>query len=88
MVGKDLFKHTSRKRIPSNLSEDEKKTLKDWRKNLLFNEDSDKVMRLRVNRNRFIIVDKQTDHEKANEQIKSGPFLKQTTVLQHCILTK
>ena len=44
LVEKDLFQGTSRKRIPSNLSKDEKKELKDWRKNVLFNKGSDKVM--------------------------------------------
>ena len=39
LVEKDLFQDTSRKRIPSNLSQDEKKALKDWRKNVLFNKD-------------------------------------------------
>ena len=32
LVEKNLFQDTSRKRIPSNLSQDEKKILKDWRK--------------------------------------------------------
>ena len=59
LVEKDLFQDTSRKRIPSNLSEDEKKALKDWRKNVLFNKESDKMMRLQDKGNRFIIVDKQ-----------------------------
>ena len=76
LVEKDLFHDTSRKRIPSNLSEDEKKALNNWRKNVLFNKDSDKVMRLQDKRNRFIIVDKQTDHEKENEQIERSSFLK------------
>ena len=76
LVEKNLFQDTSRKRIPSNLSQDEKKALKDWRKNVLFNKDSDKVMRLQDKGNRFIIVDKQTDCEKANEQIKRSSFLK------------
>ena len=55
---------------------DEKKALKDWRKNVLFNGDSDQVMRLQNNGNRLIIVDKQTDHEKANGQIERSSFLK------------
>ena len=72
LVEKDVFQDTSRKRIPLNLTEDEKKALKDWRKNVLFNKDSGKFMRLQDKGNRFIIVDKQTDHEKANEQIESS----------------
>ena len=73
---KDLFPDTSRKRITSNLSEDEKEALKDWRKNVLFNKDSDKAMRLQDKGNRFIIIDKQTDHENSNEQIERSSFLK------------
>ena len=76
LVENDLLQDTSRKRIPSNLSEDEKKPLKDWRENVLFNKESDKVMRLEDKGNRFIIVDKQTDHEKADEQIERSSFLK------------
>ena len=76
MVEKDLFQDTSRKRIPSNISQDEKKALKDWRKNVLFNKASDKVMRLQDKGNRFIIVDKETDCEKANKQIERSSFLK------------
>ena len=67
LVEKDLFQDTSRKRVPLTLSEDEKNALKDCRKKLLFNKDSDKVMHLQDKENNFIIVDKQTDHEKANE---------------------
>ena len=58
LVEKDLFQDTIRKRIPSNLSQDEKKALNDWRKNVLFNKDWDKVMRLQDKGNRFIIVNK------------------------------
>ena len=76
LVEKNLFQDTSRKRVQSSLSQDEKKALKDWRKNILFNKDLDKVMRLQDKGNRFIIVDKQTDCEKANEQIERSSFLK------------
>ena len=44
LADKDLFQDTSRKIISSNLSKNEKKALKDWRKNVLFNNDYDKVM--------------------------------------------
>ena len=76
LVEKDLFQDISRERIHSNLLQDEKKALKDWRKNVLFNKDSDKVMRLQNKGNKFIIVDKQTDCEKANEQIERSSFSK------------
>ena len=76
LVEKDLFQDTSRKRIPSNFSQDEKKVSKDWRKNVLFNKDSDKVIRLQDRRNSFIMIDKQTVCEKANEQIERSSVLK------------
>ena len=76
LVENDLFQDNSRKRNSSNLSQDEKKVLKDWRKNVLFKKDSGKVMHLQDKENRFIIVDKQTDCEKANEQIERSSFLK------------
>ena len=76
LAEKDLFQDTSRKRIPSNLLEDGKKAFKDWRKNVLFDKESDKAMRLQDKGNRFIIVDKQTDHEKSDEQIERSSFLK------------
>ena len=69
LVEKDFFQDTSRKRISSSLSEDEKKALKDWRKNVLFNKDSDKVMRLQDKGNRS-----KTDNENVNEQINWRSF--------------
>ena len=74
LVEKNLFQDTSRKRIISNLSEDEKKELKDWGK-MYYYKGSDKVMCLQDGE-RFINVDKQTDREKANEQIQRSSFLK------------
>ena len=53
-----------------------KKALKDWRKNVLFNKESDKVMGLQDKGNGFIIVDKETDCEKANEQLERSSFSK------------
>ena len=76
LVEKDILQETSRKRISSNLSEDEKKALKDWRKSMWFNKDSDKVMCLQDKGNRLTIVNKKTDHEKANERIERSFFLK------------
>ena len=74
MVEKDLFQDTTRKRVTSDLSQDKKKALKDWRKNVLFNKYSDKVMGLQDKGNRFITVDKETDCEKANEQLERSSF--------------
>ena len=45
-------------------------------------------MRLQDKGDRFIIADKQTDHEKVYKQIEKSSFLKMTTTLQHFILRK
>ena len=76
LVEKDLFQNTTTKRITLNLSQEETKSLKDWRKNVLFNKDSDEVMRLQDKGNGFIIVDKETDCKKANEEIERSSLLK------------
>ena len=69
LVERDLFHDTSRKRIPSNFLEDEKKALNDWRKNVLFKKVSDNVMHLQGKGNRFIIVDK-------NKKIMKKPMIR------------
>ena len=43
---------------------------------ILFNENSDLIMRLQDKGNRFIIVDKDTDIAKAEEQIGRSSFVK------------
>ena len=74
LVEKGLFQDTSRKRITSNLSEDEKKELKDWRKNVFFNRDSDKVVCLQERGIGLLLLI--TDNGKANEQIERSSILK------------
>ena len=73
-VEKDLFSQTRRKRVPDNLSSEERSALNKWRKDNLFNPDSDLVMRQQDKGNRFIVVDKETDIHKANEQIERSSF--------------
>ena len=47
-----------------------------WRKEVLFNPDSDLVMRLQDKGNKFVIVDKQTDKLKAEQQISKSNFIR------------
>ena len=55
--------------------------MKDWRKNVLFNRDSDKVMHLQDTGNR-LINDKQTDNDfLINKQIMKNPISRLKGVL-------
>ena len=76
LVERDLFSDTKRKTVTDNLDGQERKALNDWRKNTLFNENSDLIMRLHDKDNRFIVVDKDTDIAKAEEQIGRSSFVK------------
>ena len=62
---RSLFEDTSRQKIYNNLPKNQREALKIWRQNHLFNNDSDLIMRLQDKRNRFVIVDKDTDTQKA-----------------------
>ena len=73
-IESDLFIDTSRKKVFNNLQKGERDALKDWRKNHLFNQDSDLILRLQDKGNRFVIVDKETDQTKAKEQIARSSF--------------
>ena len=75
LVEKDLFAVTLKKNVKGNLSEDERGELNGWRKNNFFNKDSDLVMRIQDKGNRFIVVDKETDRNKAQEQIDRSSFI-------------
>ena len=70
----DLFSYTKRKRVDDNLTQGERLALNDWRKDHLFNLDSDLIIRQQDKGNRFIIVDKETDIQKADEQIQRSSF--------------
>ena len=48
--------------------------LKNWRKDVLFNEESKLVMRLQDKCNRFVVVDKETNKIKAQQQIAKSSF--------------
>ena len=69
-----MFSQTKRKRVDDNLTKEERSALNNWRKDHLFNPDSDLIIRQQDKGNRFIIVDKETDIQKAEEQIQRSSF--------------
>ena len=75
-VERSLFGDISRKAVSENLSKGEKDSLWNWRKTQLFNPCGDLVLRSQDKGNRFVIVDKETDKLKAEEQIKRSSFVK------------
>ena len=58
----------------SKMSKEERSTLKNWRKDVLFNKEFELVMRLQDKGNRFVIVDKGADKIKAKQQITRSSF--------------
>lgn len=74
-VERALFEDTSQRRVMDNLTKGERAALKSWRKEHLFNPESNIVMRLQDKGNRFVIVDKDTDKNKAKEQIGRSSFM-------------
>ena len=64
-VEKDLFCSTKPNDVKNNYSKEERRALKNWRKDVLFNRESELVMRLQDKGNKFVIVDMETDKIKA-----------------------
>ena len=60
--------------VKYNLSKEKRSALKNWRKDVLFNKESELVMRLEDKDNGFVIVDKETDKIKAQQQIGKSSF--------------
>ena len=76
-VERDIFEDCkNKKRVRDNLTSDERLALNTWRKEVLFNPDSDLMMRLQDKGNRFVIMDKQTDKLKAEQQISKSNFIR------------
>ena len=73
-VERDLFSTTTRRKAADNLSHEERTALTNWRHEHLFNPDSDLVIRQQDKGNRFVVVDKETDIKKSNEQIQRSSF--------------
>ena len=64
-----IYRNIKEKCQDCQLIEDERVALIEWRKNNLFNKSSNLVMRLQDKGKRFVVVDKETDRNKAQEQI-------------------
>ena len=73
---RDLFSNTKRRKVDDNLTKLEREALNNWRKNNLFNKDSDLIIRQQDKGNRFVLVDKETDIKKADDQINRSFFEK------------
>ena len=69
LVERDLFEEKLNKNVKNNLLKDERLAFNEWRKNNLFNKNSNFVMRLQDKGNRFVVADKETDLKKAQEPI-------------------
>ena len=74
LVEKHLFAETLKKKVTDNLPKGERGALNEWRKNNLFNKNNNLVMRLQDKGNTFVVVDKETDRKKAQEQIDGSSF--------------
>ena len=66
---KDLFQNAKVDKAKDNLTRTERRALKNWRRDNLFNRENDTIMRLQDKGNRFVFVDKNTDLLKAEQQI-------------------
>ena len=74
LVEKDLFAATLKNNVRDTLSKAERGALNEWRNNNLFNKNSNLVMPLQGKGNRLVVVDKETDRNKAQEQTDSSSF--------------
>ena len=76
LVEKDLFQNTKVDKAKNNLTPMERRALTNWRRGNLFNKESYTFMRLKDKTNRFVTVDNNTDHLKAQQQIGRSSFIK------------
>ena len=74
LIEREIFSNTKRRKVEDNLSELERKALNTWRKNNLFNENPELLIRQQDKGNRFVLIDKITDVNKAEEQIQKSSF--------------
>ena len=75
-VEKDLFQNTKVDKANDNLTHTGRRSLTNWRRDNLFNKESDTIMKLQDKDNRFVTVDKNTDRLKALQQIGRSSFIK------------
>ena len=66
---KDFFQNAKVDKAKDNLTRTERRALKNWRRDNLFNRENDTIMRLQDKGNRFVFVDKNTDRLKAEQPI-------------------
>ena len=71
---RDFISSTKQNDVKDNLSEEETNAFKKWRKDVLFNKESELEIRLQRQSNRFVIVDKETDKIKAQQRIGKSLF--------------
>ena len=69
-----IFKSVRKTPCKDNLNIDERTAIADWRKTVLFNPDSEVVLRMQDKGSRFLVVDKTEDIEKAHTQISRSSF--------------
>ena len=72
-IEQDIFANTLRKNIKPNLTTEERIALNNWRKEMN-NPNNDTILRIQDKGNRFILVDKETDKQKAMAQIERSNF--------------
>ena len=75
-VEKELLINIKRNYVKDNFTKDEGRSLTTWRIDILFNPDSSLLLRSQDKGNRFVVVDKQTDIVKANQEIGGSSFVK------------
>ena len=75
-VEKELLINIKRNYVKDNFTKDEGRSLTTWRIDILFNPDSNLLLRSQDKGNRFVVVDKQTDIVKANQEIGRSSFVK------------
>ena len=78
-IERDLFANFQPKKIASNLTKDEKVALKECR-TMLNNRNSKQVIRMQDKGNKFVIVDKETDMQKSQQQKQSHQWNRSNTI--------
>ena len=74
-VKKELFINVKRNYVKDNLTKDERRSFTTWRRDVVFNPDSNLLLTSQNKGNRFVVVDKQTDIVQANHQIERSSFV-------------
>ena len=75
-IERDLFSDTSHKKVRSNLTKEENEMISYCKNQVLFNKDSEQVLRLQDKGSKFVVVDKVTELMKVETQIVSSSMEK------------